>query len=95
MVLVLHSYHPGFTWTDAEQRGILAGLRKAAADVLPLRIERRPSAGGNGDTVQTTLGTIAQIAMRRTPSFSRGAISASAAFARSPPVRLSAIMPTW
>ncbi len=33
VVLVLHSYHPGFTWTDAEQRGILDGLRKAAADV--------------------------------------------------------------
>src|SRR5580700_5680582 len=32
---------------------------------------------------------------RRTPSFSRGAISASAVLARSPPVRLSAIMPTW
>ena len=35
-----------------------------------------------------------RIATRCTPSLSRGAISASACSARSPPVRLSAMMPT-
>jgi PAS domain S-box-containing protein len=32
-LLVLHSYHPGFTWTDKEQRGIERGLRAAQVDV--------------------------------------------------------------
>jgi two-component system cell cycle sensor histidine kinase/response regulator CckA len=32
-VLILHSYHPGFTWTDREQRGIEEGFLRAGIDV--------------------------------------------------------------
>jgi uncharacterized protein (TIGR02099 family) len=44
-----------------------APLNKAAADTLPLRVEVRPQAGGNRDTVAVSLGTLvrAEVARRR------------------------------
>jgi PAS domain S-box-containing protein len=37
-VLVIHSYHPGFTWTDKEQHGIENGFR-AAGLAVDLQVE--------------------------------------------------------
>lgn len=34
-ILVLHSYHPGFTWTSEETAGIMAAFRKADPDADP------------------------------------------------------------